>query len=99
MSESHDKYAFSQTEIIVGEIWAEALQIDKVDPVDNFFEQGGDSLTTMMMMFRVSDVLNVDMTPDALLEAPTLREFCQAIDDKKSAQYTADADYAETGVI
>ena len=83
MLERHDKQAFSQTEITVGEIWMEALQIEKINPDDNFFERGGDSLITMMMLFRVSDVMNVDMPPDALMECPTFREFCLAIDNMK----------------
>jgi len=99
MSEQYKGYVFSQTEIAVGEIWAEALQLDKIDPNDNFFERGGDSLTTMMMLFRVSDVMNVDMPPDALMESPTLREFCLAIDGIKSARHTGDAENMETGVI
>jgi acyl carrier protein len=96
MSEWQDKHVFSPTEITVGEIWMEALQLDGINPDDNFFEQGGDSLTTMMMLFRVSDVLSVDIQPDALMAAPTLREFCQSIDGVKSAQNTSDA---EAGVI
>jgi len=94
MSERRDKQAFSPTEVAVGEIWMEALQIEKIIHDDNFFELGGDSLMTMMMLFRVSDVLNVDMPPDALMDAPTLREFCLAIDNMKCAQNTA-----ETGVV
>ena len=77
----------------------EALQLDNINPGDNFFELGGDSLMTMMMLFRVSDVLNVDIQPDVLMNAPTLREFCQAIDDNNSAQNTADMDNTETGLI
>jgi len=99
MSELHNKQSFSRTEIIVGEIWEEALQLDNVDPGDNFFERGGDSLTTMMMLFRVSDVLNVDMPPDALMESPTLREFCQAVDGRISARREADTENMETGMV
>ena len=99
MSERREKQAFSQTETIVGEIWAEALQLEEINPDDNFFGQGGDSLMTMMMLFRVCDVLNVDMPPDALMEFPTLREFCKAIDDGKSARHETNAENTETGVI
>lgn len=76
-----DKQALSPTEITVGEIWMEALQLGGISPGDNFFGLGGDSLMTMMMLFRVSDVLGMDMPPDILMEAPTLREFCRAIDE------------------
>ena len=99
MSERHEKQALSSTEITVGEIWMEVLQLDSVNPGDNFFELGGDSLTTMMMLFRVSDVLDADMPPDALMDAPTLREFCQAIDGRRSVQPAANIDNLEIGVI
>jgi len=88
--------AVSPTEIIVGEIWMEALQLDAINPDDNFFGQGGDSLTTMMMLFRVSDVFNIEMPPDALMEAPTLREICREIDFRISVQ---DTSCTETGMI
>jgi acyl carrier protein len=93
------KQALSPTEMIVGEFWMDALQLDKINPDDNFFELGGDSLLTMMMMFRVSDDLNVDMPPDVLMDAPTLREFCKAIDGMRTVQGTADTDDTETGII
>ena len=93
------KQALSPTEITVGEIWMEALQLDEINPDDNFFEQGGDSLMTMMMLFRVNDVLNLEIPPDVLMEAPTLREFCREIDCGKFTYDAADANYAETGVI
>jgi len=83
MSERHEIQALSPTEITVGEIWKEALQLDNINPGDNFFEMGGDSLVSMMMLFRVSDAMNLDMPPDALMDATTLREFCKAIDDRK----------------
>ena len=87
------------TEITVGEIWMEALQVGNINPGDNFFELGGDSLMTMMMLFRVSDALNVDIPPDALMDAPTLREFCRAIDGRRFIQVTANTDNTETGII
>jgi len=97
MSEQDDERALSPMETIVGEIWMEALQLEKINPDDNFFGQGGDSLTTMMMLFRVGDLLNVDVPPDVLMDAPTLREFCRAIDSGKSTHNAADT--SEISVI
>ena len=99
MSERHEKQAISLTETTVGEIWMESLQLDSINPDDNFFELGGDSLTTMMMLFRISDVLDTELPPDILMDAPTLREFCLAIDDSRTVQAAANADNLETGVI
>ncbi|MDR0311185.1 MAG: phosphopantetheine-binding protein [Acidobacteriota bacterium] len=99
MQAQDDKQAFSPTEITVGEIWMETLQLDRIAPGDNFFAQGGDSLMTMMVLFRVSDILNVDMPPDALMDAPTLREFCKAIDRRKAAEDAPDMENVETGAL
>jgi len=79
--DSKNNQMFSPTENKVAEIWKEALQIDKIETDANFFEMGGDSLTTMMMLFRVGDVFDVELPPDTLMYAPTLREFCLAIDN------------------
>jgi len=99
MQARDNEQAFSPTEITVGEIWMETLQLDKINPDDNFFELGGDSLMTMMALFRVSDVLNIDMPPDALMNAPTLRKFCNAIDGRKSAQAETEMENMEIGVF
>ena len=71
----------TRTESIISGIWAGILQCDMVNPEDNFFELGGDSLMTMMVLFQVNDDLNVELPPGAIMEAPTLKEFCQMIDN------------------
>lgn len=86
---STDDYMLSATEAVVGGIWAELLQLIKINPKDNFFEMGGDSLMIMTMLFRIADVLGVELRPGTIMDAPTLREFCQAIDRKKSGNLLA----------
>lgn len=75
--------SFTETEKVVSEIWADVLQKDSIRSEDNFFEQGGDSLMTMMVLFQVKDTLNIELPPDVLFEAPTLRQFCHMIDSKR----------------
>jgi len=87
MQEQNNKPRFTPTENVVAEIWMEALQIDGIVSNDNFFELGGDSLTTMMMLFRISDTLNVDLPPDTLMAAPTFKEFCLSIDSLLRQNY------------
>ncbi|NLD39619.1 MAG: hypothetical protein GX654_22425 [Desulfatiglans sp.] len=96
----------SETETIVSKIWSEVLQQNKVNPEDNFFEMGGDSLMTMMVMFRVKEILQVDMPPYTISQSPTLREFCQKIDEQMTESETKtlpeeylDAQELESGVI
>jgi len=81
---------FTETESTVSAIWSEVLQQDKINPEDNFFELGGDSLMTMMVMFRVNDDLHVELPPGAIMEAPTLREFCEMIDSQMDAMNSGD---------
>jgi acyl carrier protein len=96
----------TKTESIISGIWSEVLQQNKINPEDNFFELGGDSLMTMMVMFRVKDMLNIDMPPYTISQSPTLREFCEKIDEQMSGTDTTilpeegfDAQELESGVI
>jgi acyl carrier protein len=101
-----DTPQFTETEHIVSGIWAEVLQQNEINPEDNFIELGGDSLMTMMVMFRVNDELQVELPPGSIMEAPTLREFCQMIDshmDTMNAGEFPEDDFAslevESGLI
>lgn len=77
-------YTHSPTEAVVGRIWGELLRLERVNPQDNLFEMGGDSLVIMMMLFKIEDVLGVKIRPGVVMEAPTLREFCRIIDKQRS---------------
>jgi acyl carrier protein len=77
-----DSLQLTETENIVSGIWAEILQKDEINPGDNFFELGGDSLMTMMVMFRVNDDFQINLPPETIMKAPTLREFCLCISNK-----------------
>ncbi len=76
-------------------------------PRHNFFELGGDSLMTMMVIFRINDVLNIDLPPGAIMEAPTLWEFCKKVDEEITASESEilaegedfDTQELESGVI
>jgi acyl carrier protein len=74
----------TSTEIIIGKIWSELLQLEAINSDDNFFEMGGDSLMTMEMLIRVGEALGVEVHPGNIMDAPTLREFCQVIDRKRA---------------
>jgi len=63
---------FSSTEAIVGKIWAESLCLNRIDPNDNYFEMGGDSLTILTMLFQVGDALDVELRPEVLMDAPDM---------------------------
>jgi acyl carrier protein len=82
---NEDSFQFTQTESIVYAIWADVLQEEEIGPEDNFFGLGGDSLMSMIVIFRVKTELNVELTPGSIYQSPTLREFSQLIDENLGA--------------
>lgn len=72
--------AVTPTEQILCDMWAEALNIDRVGVRDEFFELGGNSLLAMDLMSRVGDVVGVSLPYLMLLENPTVEEFAAAVD-------------------
>jgi acyl carrier protein len=72
--------ALTPTESVVSAIWAELLQRPTIEPADNFFDHGGDSMMAMIVQFRVTEELHVEIPPGAIGEAPTLSGFCALID-------------------
>jgi acyl carrier protein len=68
------------TEKLVSLIWASELALTDICPDSDFFELGGDSLRMLNVLFRIGEMLGVDMMPGALFEQPTLRGFCRSID-------------------
>jgi acyl carrier protein len=84
-----DSMVLSEVEARVAKIWAEALErSDVIGAEDSFFALGGDSLSMMIVLFQVGEQLGVELSQAALLEAPSLRQFCavleKARDESKS---------------
>lgn len=59
-------------EEVLSDIWAEVLGLDQVGTNDNFLELGGDSLLASLVVSRVLDTFQVELSPRILLEAPTV---------------------------
>ena len=65
----------------LGELWMEALQIDKPPiPTDNFFSLGGDSMAMVALEFRIKEEFSVELPAGSVLGAQTLRELATVID-------------------
>jgi acyl carrier protein len=63
----------------IGRIWAETLGVEAVNPSDNFFSLGGDSILVTIMVMQVEHAINRTVSADLVFDAPTLEEFTQAV--------------------
>ncbi|MFD7834763.1 amino acid adenylation domain-containing protein [Streptomyces sp. NPDC059761] len=81
--------ARSATEQLVCDLWAEALGLDRVGALDDFFELGGNSLLAMDLISRTELVFDVELPIRALLHHPSVEEFASAIGELLGAEGVA----------
>lgn len=68
------------TEQAVAAIWHEVLELSRpLTATDNFFAAGGDSMTMVLLEFRLKEEFSVDLPPGIVLSAPTLVELSCAV--------------------
>jgi amino acid adenylation domain-containing protein len=64
----------------VGGLWQGLLGVPRVGVGDSFFELGGHSLLVIKLMSRIRDAFGVEVAPQTLFDAPTLREFAASVE-------------------
>ncbi|GAB2715987.1 non-ribosomal peptide synthetase [Streptomyces bullii] len=93
-------------ERVVAEIWRQVLTVERVEPHDNFFGLGGDSLKAAQLLAKLRESLGILITQirpliRLLLDDATLRSFAAAVesaragmlaDDAKAVDFTAEAE-------
>ena len=62
------------TEILLAQLWAELLNVERVGRQDNFFELGGHSLLAVSLIGRLRQV-GMEADVRALFEQPTLAGY------------------------
>jgi acyl carrier protein len=60
-------------------IWQHVLGRDRVEPDDDFFELGGDSLMAVAITGRIRDVLGVEASIAALFDHPSVAALAAAL--------------------
>ncbi|GED99905.1 hypothetical protein nbrc107696_03520 [Gordonia spumicola] len=68
----------SDAEQAVADVFADVLGVDEIGVTDDFFDVGGNSLSAMRLVARISAALDVDVTIRDLFDAPTVREIVVA---------------------
>jgi acyl carrier protein len=62
-------------EAAIAEIWSELLGLEPIGIHDHFRDLGGDSIMAAHVALRLGERLGIDVTPEALLERPTIAEL------------------------
>jgi acyl carrier protein len=77
----------SESDIQAGliEIWKDLLDLEAVEPDDNFIELGGNSMIAMRMLSRIKAHFGLELPTQTLFECSTVRELTGAIVDARKA--------------
>ncbi len=78
----------SQVEKSLFSIWCEVLEMDNIQADDDYFELGGDSITSMQIVARAAK-LGLKFSPNELLENPTISQLTALINCRKIESNTS----------
>ena len=67
----------SELERSLAEVWQRVLQVEEIGIDDNFFDLGGTSLQGLQIAREIKSRLDVELSPVALFEAPTVRALAR----------------------
>jgi putative pyridoxal-dependent aspartate 1-decarboxylase len=81
--------AESATETTLRAIWEHLIGRGRVDPADDFFEVGGDSIAALTLREEIRRELGVELTLRSLFEHPRLEEIASRIDEMRAAAAVA----------
>ncbi|WBB69500.1 amino acid adenylation domain-containing protein [Micromonospora sp. WMMD812] len=76
----------TEAEVLVAEVYAEILQVDKVGALDDFFALGGNSLRGMRAMARIRAEVEVDLPMRALFTSPVVADLAAQIEQRIAAE-------------
>lgn len=70
----------TETEVIVSDIWAEALGLEKIGINSDFFQLGGHSLVATRVISRLSERFMIKLSLRNFFEAPTISALSELIE-------------------
>ena len=73
----------TETEALMVRIWAEALDLDGIGRMEDFFELGGDSLVATVIAARLHDKMRIELDFGAFVEFPILKDFATFVDEMR----------------
>ncbi len=73
----------------VAAIWADVLAVDAVEPDDDFFDLGGNSLAAIEIAGRAASELGAAVSPTTVFATRTLEAFAQTVREARRASAAA----------
>jgi amino acid adenylation domain-containing protein len=67
-------------EMVLADVWAEVLNLERVGVEDDFFELGGHSLLATQVTARLSEIFQVELPVRNVFESPTVAGFAQGLE-------------------
>jgi acyl carrier protein len=65
----------------LAEIWQEALMLDQVSVLDDFFELGADSLSATRAFARINKRFGINLALRAVFDNPTIAKLAKLVRD------------------
>jgi amino acid adenylation domain-containing protein/non-ribosomal peptide synthase protein (TIGR01720 family) len=69
----------------IAAVWGEVLGLARIERDQNFFALGGNSIDAIRVLARLEDLLGHRLEPRLFFEAPTLRQFAAAVENRATA--------------
>jgi thioesterase domain-containing protein/acyl carrier protein len=71
----------------VAQVWQKVLLTPVVDPEDDFFEVGGDSLKAITFTIELERALGLELSLTLINEAPKFASLCEALAEQRTTRY------------
>jgi amino acid adenylation domain-containing protein len=77
-----------ETEHIIATIWRRVLERGAIGRDDDFFDCGGDSLSTLGLMFGLEEALGIELPVTLIYAAPTIARLAAAVDQRETPEFS-----------
>ncbi len=77
-----------ETEDAIAAIWRRVLERDDIGRDDDFFDLGGDSLSTLRLMFGIEEALGRELPVTLIYAAPTIASLAAAVAHQATAEFS-----------
>jgi non-ribosomal peptide synthase protein (TIGR01720 family) len=93
---AQSKHTENKSESILLKIWSDVLGISELNPNDNFFEAGGDSILSIQIVARAKQA-GLNITPAQLFQYPTVSDLA-AVAEKAQAKISLPQDSTDKDI-